>query len=101
MAVTRLERVTLIHPIGDMGDRLVQGLSTLISSNEWHVEADFHQGNIKDVVAFHNRYHTRTEEPPRWELFCSIPAANIKAYKVEGSAQPQAAHQKPQAVPGA
>lgn len=83
MATVALERVSLIHPLGDQGDRQVQGISTPISNEEWFIEADLHHGSIGDVTLYRNMTYPQ-KIPPTWKWYAAIPTANIKSYRVAG-----------------
>lgn len=84
MTIIALERVALINPVPDMGDRNIQGISTPISNAEWLLEADFSNGSIGDVTLYRNTSVNTKGAEPTWEWFAGIPAANIKAYKLAG-----------------
>lgn len=81
MANVRLDRVTLVHPMGDMGDRAIQGISTFIESDEWRMEANFHHGSVGDVSVFRNTSFPSPVEPT-WKWYAGVPTANIKTYRL-------------------
>ncbi len=83
MATIALERVSLLNPLGDQGDRQIQGISTPIANDEWYLEADFHHGSIGDVTLFRNTVYPRKEKPI-WKWYAAIPTANIKSYRIAG-----------------
>jgi hypothetical protein len=67
-----------------MGDRTVQGITTLIANEEWQLDTDYHRGSIGDVIVFRNtNVHAKGVEP-NWEWYAAIPTANIKAYRLAG-----------------
>ena len=80
--IVTLERVTLIHPLGDLGDRNIQGISTAIESNDWHIEAVMRDGEARDVLLYRNIVSHIKDAEPDWRYHCSIPTANIKAFKL-------------------
>jgi hypothetical protein len=81
MATVKLERVSLVNPMGDMGDRTIQGISTFIVGDEWQLEADFHRGTIGDVSVYRNTAYPKGSEPT-WQWYAGIPTANIKTYRL-------------------
>lgn len=91
MSIVALARIALVNALPDFGDRNIQGLSTVIKNDEWHLETDFHHGSIGDVTLYHNKnFHVRGEAP-RWEWYAAIPTANIKGYRLEGEVPPPSA----------
>lgn len=55
-----------------------------IANDEWHIEADFHHGNVGDVTLYRNtNVHVRGT-PSNWEWYAAIPTANIKSYRMAG-----------------
>lgn len=87
MTVQALARVALIHPLGDMGDRQIQGLSTVIANEEWHIEADYHRGTIGDVTLYRNTCVHIKGAKATWEWYAAIPVANIKVYRLADAEQ--------------
>jgi hypothetical protein len=98
--IVTLARVALIHPLGDMGDRNIQGLSTLIASDEWHIEAFLRRdASVGDVRVYRNinsniNRRDRTTKPD-WRFFTAVPTSNIKGYVLEGNPPPQHESVKP------
>ncbi len=86
--ITTLERVSLIQPLGDMGDRNIQGISTAIKSDTWHLEADVSDNSIRDVQLFRNHNEHSKDLPADWRYHCTVPAANIKAYRLLTAPKP-------------
>lgn len=85
--IVPLARVLFLHPLPDFGDRAHQGLSTVISNEEWHIETDLHHGRISDVVIYRNKNHHAMSKPgvkADWEWYAGIPTANIKGYRLGG-----------------
>lgn len=80
--IVRLERVALVHPIPDMGDRTIQGVGTPIDGEEWRMEADYHRGNIGDVSVYRNTNVNTKGVDANWKWYTGIPTANIKAYRL-------------------
>lgn len=101
MTIVALERVLFVNPLGDMGDRNIQGQTTIISNEAWLLEADFHHGKIGDVVAYQNKNQHDKGAEPRWEWYAAIPTANIKQYRLAGTlpAPVTLSHGEPQATP--
>lgn len=89
--IRALARVAFVNPLGDQGDRTVM-LSTLcIANDEWHLEADFHHGNIGDVILYRNIDVNVKGAPANWQWYAAIPTANIKSYKLAGEMAPPSA----------
>jgi hypothetical protein len=86
MTIVALERIALINALGDMGDRQQQGLSTVIRGNEWHIEANYHNGALGDAIVYQNKNANVKGAEPNWKWYAAIPAANIKAYQLAGDA---------------
>ncbi len=90
MTTVALDRVQLVHPLGDMGDRNIQGISTAIAGDSWYLEADYHHGSIGDVNLYINTSAHVKDSTPTWKWYAAIPTANIKAYRIaNGDPTPQ------------
>lgn len=95
MTIRALSHVYLENPIGH--DREHLSMSTIIASQEFHVEADYHNGRIGDVNIYINTNAHKPGEPANWQWYGGIPTANIKSYKLAGDLPPAVAAPKPNA----
>jgi hypothetical protein len=100
MATAKLDRVSLVHPMGDMGDRQIQGISTFIAGSEWQMETDFHRGTIGDVSVYRNMSFPNAGDP-NWQWYAGIPTANIKTYRLAGVLPEMTAHEPQEENPTA
>jgi hypothetical protein len=99
MPIVALTRVNFANPPGDLGNRLTMAMSTCISNDEWHIEADYTNGAIGDVSLYRNTKATTPKEPPNWVWYGAIPTANIKGYTIKTPPAPSAAYtNEPQAT---
>jgi hypothetical protein len=89
MTIQALDRVALVHPLPDMGNRDIQGITTLIANREWQMVADYQRGTLGDVTIFRNtnvfaKNDDGSDKEPNWQWYAAVPTANIKSYRLGG-----------------
>jgi hypothetical protein len=77
----RVKSAALDAPMSDVEHREVLPMSTLISSEEWHVEAPWDGVNIGDVQVYRNRNWRNKDAKPDWHWWGGVPRGRIVSYR--------------------
>lgn len=77
------DRVHLVQPLGDFGDRMISGISSAaIASDEWKLLGTWVGGTVADIVLLRNINVRKDGEEAGWVYYCSVPVSNVKGYQL-------------------